>query len=67
MIQILFRLLGESAVGWAMFFALGLVGLFAFYVGVALVGVFRAPDAAQAEARYKVFRDLLDLFRRGRR
>jgi hypothetical protein len=41
--------------------------VFVVYVGVALHAELHAPDQEQRQVRYQVFRDLLDLFRRGGR
>ena len=37
------------------------------YVGIAMLVVLRTEDVRRAEIRYRVFHDLLGLFRRGRR
>jgi hypothetical protein len=54
--------LGPLATWFALFFA-AIIAVFAVYVGIALRAVLRAPDREQREIRYRVFRDLLDLFR----
>jgi hypothetical protein len=43
------------------------IAAFVVYVGIAMVVVLRTDDVRKAEIRYRVFRDLLGLFRRGRR
>jgi hypothetical protein len=41
--------------------------VFTAYIGVAMWATLRAPDAEQRKIRYKMFRDLLAAFVRGRR
>ena len=44
------------------------IAVFVVYVGIAMMVVLRTDDVRKAEIRYRVFRDLLGLFRRrGRR
>lgn len=65
----LFRLLAEvgPAAGWiAIFFAV-LVAVFVLYLGIAMWATLRARDPEQQHIRYQVFRDLRDLFLRGKR
>lgn len=65
---VILRVLAEfgPAAGWIAKFAAAVVTALVIYLGLALVAVLRAePD--NANIRYQVFRDLLDLFRRRRR
>jgi len=66
--QLLFHLLVEvgPAAAWVAVFTASVVGLFALYVGVALVATLTAHDPGQAKIRYKVFLGLLKIFN-GRR
>lgn len=57
---------GPTAAWVAGFSALVIVA-FVVYVGIAMVAVLRTDDVRKAEIRYRVFRDLLGLFRRGQR
>jgi hypothetical protein len=52
---------------WVAGFSTVVVAAFVVYVGIAMVVVLRTDDVRKAEIRYWVFRDLLGLFRRGRR
>lgn len=66
MLILLFRLmerLGPTAF-WAGVFFAAVVAVFVVYVGIALWAVLHA-HTEQQQVRYQVFRDLLDLFRRG--
>lgn len=69
MLTELFRLM--AALGpqfiWVFIFIAAIVVVFVLYVGVALWATLRAKDAEQRKVRYQIFRDLLDLFRRGSR
>jgi hypothetical protein len=56
--------LGPTAT-WFLLFLAAAIAVFILYVGIAMRAVLRAPDEAQRQVRYQVFRDLLDLFRRG--
>jgi hypothetical protein len=59
--------LGPAA-AWVAVFVAAVVAVFVLYVGVAMRAVLRADDPEQARIRYRVFADLLGLFRlRGRR
>lgn len=51
---------------WIIVFAGGLAAVFVLYIGIAIVATLRARDPEQRQIRYQVFRDLLDLFRRGK-
>ncbi len=69
MLLILFRLLakvGPAASGVVLFFG-ALVAVFVLYVGIAMCATLRARDPEQQQIRYQVFRDLRDLFLRGKR
>ena len=55
--------LGPTAFWTVVFFA-AVIAVFVGYVGIALWGIYHAPPG-QEWVRYRVFRDLLDLFRRG--
>ena len=52
---------------WVAGFAAAVIAAFVVYVGIAMVVVLRTDDVRKAEIRYRVFRDLLGLFRRERR
>lgn len=69
MLETTLRLLAElgPATVWAAALIACVIVLFALYVGVAMVATLRATDHEQAKLRYRVFRDLLSVFRRGRR
>jgi hypothetical protein len=60
------RLLAEVAPDtlWILVFFAAVIAVFVLYVGIALRAVLHAEDP---DVRYRVFRDLLDLFRRGGR
>ncbi len=55
------------AAAWAAGFSAVVIAAFVVYVGIAMVVVLRTDDVRKAEIRYRVFRDLLGLFRRGGR
>ncbi len=57
---------GPKAVWLAVYFAC-LVGVFVLYLGIAMWLTLRARDPEQRQIRYQVFRDLRDLFIRGKR
>jgi hypothetical protein len=68
MLDALFRLradLGPTAAWFAMFIAAVII-ILAVYLGIALSATLRATDKERREVCYKVFRDLLDLFRTGK-
>ena len=56
---------GPSA-SWIAEFCAAVVAVFVLYVGIAIWATFHAPDDQQRQVCYQIFRDLLDLFRRGR-
>ncbi|WP_396454776.1 hypothetical protein [Actinomadura sp.] len=63
--EVILRVLAEfgPAADWIAKFAAAVITALIIYLGLALVAVLRAePD--NANIRYRVFRDLLDLFRR---
>ena len=67
MFDVLLRLtagLGPMTI-WVVFIVAAIVAVFVIYVGIALHAVLHAADQEQRQVRYQVFRDLLDLFRRG--
>lgn len=68
MIELLTRLLPEvgAKVSWVVLFLVAVIGVFVLYIGLAMLATFRAPDPEQAWIRYRVFHDLLALFRRRR-
>jgi hypothetical protein len=55
---------GPSAIWIAKFCAVVMV-VFVLYIGVVIGATLHAADAEQRKVRYQIFRDLLDLFRRG--
>lgn len=65
MTESLIRLLGAiaPAIGWIATFVAAVVGLFALYVGIALVATLSAGDADIAKIRYRVLCKLLKVFR----
>ena len=69
MLQILPRLLAEIGheADWLVVYVASLVGVFVLYIGIAMWFTLRAKDAEQQKIRYQVFRDLRDLFIRGKR
>ena len=70
MLAILLRLLAEigSQAIWVCIFIAAIVTVFVLYIGIAMHAVLhRRQDPAQQEISYRVFHDLLGLFRRGRR
>jgi len=50
--------------GWIAGFAAAITTVLIVYLGVAMLATLRATDTAKAEIRYRVFRDLLQLFQR---
>ena len=69
MLDALLRLAAEIGpmATWFLIFIAAVVAVFVVYVGIALCAVLRAQDHDQRQVRYKVFRDLLGLFRPRRR
>jgi len=55
------------AAAWAAGFSAVVIVAFVVYVGIAMVVVLRTEDVRKAEIRYRVFRDLVGLFRRAAR
>jgi hypothetical protein len=62
-------MLAEAGHGasWIVMFFAAVVAVFVLYLGIAIWATLRAPDPGQQEIRYRVFRDLLELFLRRRR
>lgn len=54
--------IGPQAV-WVLVFVAAVIGTFVAFVGITLVAVLCARDEQQGQLRYRLFRDLLDLFR----
>lgn len=52
---------------WILIFFATVIGTFVLYVGIALVATLLARDEQQGQLRYRLFRDLIDLFRPGSR
>ena len=63
------RLMAEISpqVTWVFIFTAAIVVVFVLYIGIALWVTLRTKDPKQQKISYQVFRDLLELFRRGRR
>lgn len=69
LLETLFRLLaglGPRAF-WIVVIFGGLAAVFVLYIGIAMRATLRARDPQQQQLRYQIFRDLLDLFLRGKR
>ena len=62
------RLLAEAGdrASWIMYFIAAIVAVFTVYLGIAMWTTLHARDDEQRKAGYKVFRDLLKIFGRGR-
>lgn len=69
MLAELLRLLAEIGPGviWAFSFTAALIAILVAFVGIAMWATMRAEDPQQRKVCYQIFRDLLDLFGRGRR
>jgi len=65
MLLFLLHLLVEigSAAIWVVIFFAFVVAVFVAFVGIAMWATLRAKDPEQQNIRYKMFRDLLGLFR----
>jgi len=65
----LFHLVAAAgpAAAWVAGFSAVVIIALVVYVGIAMLVVLRTEDVRRAEIRYRVFHDLLGLFRRGRR
>ena len=65
----LLRLLADAGTtaSWITCFIAAIVAVFTSYIGIAMWATYRADDTEQREIRYKIFRDLLRIFSRGRR
>ena len=61
------RVIAEVGPGaaWLMVFFAAVIAVFVMYVGIALFATLCAGDEQQRNIRYRLFRDLLSLFRRG--
>ncbi|GAA0938735.1 hypothetical protein [Nonomuraea longicatena] len=66
--EILLRVLAEMApaAGWIAAFVAAVVATFVLYVGVAMAATLLTRDQKRVQIQYRVFSDLLRLFRRGR-
>nr|WP_062331633.1 hypothetical protein [Herbidospora sakaeratensis] len=64
--DILLRVMAElvPAAGWAAALLATVVVAFVLYVGVAMAATLLSGDRETARVRYRVFADLLELFRR---
>jgi hypothetical protein len=51
---------------WIFIFIMALVATFVMYVGIALWVTLRTRDPSRQKISYQAFRDLLDLFHRGK-
>lgn len=69
MLQMLLSLVAEVGPGavWLIGYLACLIGVFVLYVGIAMWLTLCARDPEQQKIRYQVFRDLRDLFLRGKR
>ena len=69
MLDTLIRLLaavGPEAI-WIIIFFTAMVAVFVIYIGIAMRAAMRADNIEQQQLCYRMFRDLLDLFRKRRR
>jgi len=59
---------GPAAI-WVVMFCAAVVAAFVVFIGIALWATLHpsSPDPEQQKIRYQVFRDLLELFLRGKR
>lgn len=66
---VLLRLLATAGAtaSWIVIFVAVIIAVFVIYLGITLYATLRATDAEQQKIRYRVFRDLLHWFDRGRR
>ncbi len=51
---------------WIAKFCAVVVAVFVLYIGIVIWAALHTADPRQQKIRYQIFRDLLDLFRRGR-
>ena len=68
MLDTLIRLLaavGPEAI-WIIIFFAAMVAVFVIYIGIAMRAAMRADNAEQQQLCYRMFRDLLELFRKRR-
>jgi hypothetical protein len=56
-----------TAASWIICFIAAIAAVFTVYIGIAMWATLRARDLEQQSIRYRVFRDLLRAFDRGRR
>ncbi|WP_182885770.1 hypothetical protein [Microbispora sp. H10885] len=65
MVGLLRQMLAEvgPATAWVAVFIAAVIAVFTLYVGVAMVATFWAADEQQTKVRYRIFCDLLRLFR----
>lgn len=65
----LLRSLAEvgATANWMVYFIAAIATVFTAYIGIAMWATLRAHDTDQRQIRYKMFRDLLGVFVRGRR
>jgi hypothetical protein len=68
-LHMLFRLVAEVGPRaiWLVGYFACLISVFVLYVGIAMWATLCAHDPEQQKIRYQVFRDLRDLFLRGKR
>ena len=66
MVGLLRQMLAEvgPVTAWVAGFTAAVIAVFALYVGIAMWAALRAADEQQAEVRYRIFRDMLQLFHR---
>jgi hypothetical protein len=50
---------------WVIGFFVGVTAARTLYLGIAMIAAIRAKDESSREVRYRIFHDLVDLFRRG--
>jgi hypothetical protein len=49
---------------WIVACGAGVAAVLTLYLGIAMIAAISAKDEKSQEARYRIFRDLLDVFRR---
>lgn len=52
---------------WIVALFVGVIATLTLYLGVAMIAAIMAKDEPSREARYRIFHDLVELFRRGGR
>lgn len=65
-LRLLLTEIGPAA-AWAAAFVAGIIALFAGYLGVAMVATLRTTNQEYLKVRYRVFRDLLEIFHQRRK